>query len=314
MAEFNPSATYMVGDRVSHNDLYYECIVNNPDTTSTPDLGKFWNEAFIKLSDVVTRAYVSGPTTSRQMENTTKEYKIQGFYFDSSTEVVIDDCVVNITNITPTEITMDVTVTNILGLKNVYVTKAGVANDGINVTYEVVDEITGSGSAGTFDTNFSNDVGASLWPDWNLAIFGNVNSIDSYFVSSDAGTPSGSTGASSAVDSYYAFCEASNPNNGDGQYGTATTSNFRAIQSIDFDYHMYGSGMGDLTVQGYDGTSWSDLYVLAGQQQSAQGDAWLHASIACSDLEEIRFCFNYNTFSTAYTADICIDNISIVST
>ncbi len=316
MAEFNPSNTYAVSDRVSYNDLYYECLVDNPDNTSTPDIGLYWNEAYVKLSDVVTKAFVSSISTVMQLDNTTTEVKIYGYYFDSSVEVSIPNCTVSITSIEPGVITMDVTSTSVLGVNNVSVTKAGVPNDGIVLTFEITDQILGTGVAGTFLTAFSDDTGDSLWTDWNLEIVGAINSIDQFFVSSNAGTPSGSTGPSSNQDgTYYSFCEASNPNNGAGNYGIATTSNFRAIQSIEFDYHMFGTGMGDLTVQGTSGTTWSDLFVLAGQQQTAQGDAWLHANIPCSDLTQIRFVFNGPTNNaTAYTADIALDNIEIIST
>ena len=315
MAQFNTGNTYTVGDRVSYNDLYYECIVDNPDNTSTPNEGLYWNEAFINLSDVVMKAFVSDVSTSVQMFNTTKEMKIYGYYFDSSVEVTIPNCTSTITSVEPGVIVLDVTTTGVLGMNNISVTKAGVPNDGQSLVLEVVNQITGNGVAGTFDTVFSNNVGDTLWVDWDLEIFGNVNGIDTYFVSSNAGTPSGSTGPNASSDgTYYAFVETSNPNNGSGQYGTATTDNFREIQSIDFDYHMFGSNMGDLTVQGYDGGTWNDLLVLSGQQQTAQGDAWLHSNISCSGLSKVRFMFNYITSSAGYMADICVDNISIVST
>ena len=316
MAEFSQSKTYSVGDRVSYNDLYYECIVTNPDSNSFPDEGIYWNEAFIKLSDVVMKGFSESISATIMKDQTTMNIDIFGYYFDSSIAVSIPNCTVNINNITPGKIELSVTSGSTLGVFPVNISKSGVPNDGASLTLEVTDEITGTGSAGTFLTDFDGgDTGTTLWgPDWELEIFGNVNSIDQYFASSNAGTPSGSTGPNDSSDgTYYAFVETSNPNNGSGQYGSATTSNFRAISTIDFDYFMYGSDIGDLSVQGFDGGSWNDLQVLSGQQQTAQGDDWLHSTINCSDLTKVRFLFNSPTNASGYRADICVDNISIVS-
>jgi len=315
MAEFNPSTTYHVQDRVSYNDLYYECLVDNPDNASTPDKGIYWTEAYVKLSDIVMKAYTESCDTHIMKDNTSTDMVIYGYYFDSSIEVSIPNVTINSMSITPGTITLNVTASSTLSVNNINISKNGVPNDGAQLTLEITDVITGTGSAGTFLTDFNGgNTGNTLWgPDWELEIFGSVNSIDNYFASSTAGTPSSSTGPSSGTDSYYAFCETSNPNNGSGQYGSSTTSNFREIQSIDFDYFMYGTDIGDLSVQGFDGTSWADLDVLSGQQQTSQNDAWLHKSISCSNLKKVRFLFNSPTNAGGYRADICIDNISIVS-
>ena len=316
MAKFSIDKTYKVGDRVSYNNLYYECLVDGPDTSSTPDEKRYWNESFIELEDVVTKAFISGISANKMTKDSTKEIKIYGYYFDSSIEVEIANCIINITDITPGEITIEAQAGSVISINDISVTKAGVINDGEQLTLEILEEISGNGDAGEFLTVFSNKKGEKLWgKKWELEIFGNVNKVDSYFVSSNSGTPSGNTGPETGADgSYYAFVETSNPNNGDGQYGTATTDNFKNIQSIEFDYHMYGSGMGDLTIQGHNGSSWSDVHVLSGQQQASQNDDWLHANISCSSFEKIRFMFNYPTFATNYMADICIDNIKIIST
>ena len=315
MKKFNPDETYYVGDRVSYNDLCYECIFDNPDNASTPDKGIYWKETYAKLSDVIIRGYTESCDTNLLKTNTTEDIVITGQYFDSNIEVSIPTVTINSKIIKPNTITLNVTTSDVTGTQNIEISKNGVPNDGNQLTLEITDALTGSGPAGTFLTNFNNGGrGSKLWgPDWDLEIFGKVNSIDRYFVSSKSGTPSYRTGPKSGIDGYYAFCESSNPNNGNGQYGSATTSNFREIQSIDFDYFMYGSNMGDLSVQGFNGSTWTNLDVLSGQQQSSQSDKWLHKTIKCSNLTKIRFLFSSPKYATGYRADICVDNISIVS-
>ena len=317
MAEFNPSTTYHAQDRVSYNDLYYECLVNNPDTASTPDKGIYWKESYVKLSDIVMKGYTEGANISIVKDSTTFDMEIYGYYFDSSIEVNIPTCTINSINITPGKITLNVTSSSTPGVNNISIAKNGVPNDGVQLTLEVTDEIIGTGTAGTFLTDFnSGGTGTALWgPDWELEIFGNVNSLSRYFASSSKGTPSSGTGPSSSDDgTTYAFVETSNPNNGTGQYDSATTSNFRAIQKIEFDYFMYGADIGDFVTQGYNGTSWIDLDIMSGQQQTSQGDAWLHKTINCSNLTKIRFLFNHPTAAKGYRSDIAIDNIKITST
>ena len=316
MAEFNTSATYNVQDRVTYNNKFYECLVDAPNTASTPNEGLYWVESYIYLNEVIQAPYVETISLINQVKNSTKEIIIQGYYFDSNIVVTIPDCTVNITNITPGIITMDVTASSITGAKTVQVTKNTVQAEGITPVLNIVDSITGNGAPGTFTTDFNaGGNGASSWgTDWTLEIFGNINSVAGYFTTSNSTTPSGTTGPNSSDDgTYYAFTEASNPNNGTGNYAYATTNNFAKIQKIEFDLHKYGAGHGDLTVEGYDGSTWNVLATYAGSYTTAQSDPFSHEVVNCSDLEQIRFNFCGTNPSTSYAADTAIDNIVITS-
>lgn len=316
MAEFNTSTVYNVGDKVSYNNSYYECLVTNPNTDSLPSEHLYWKETYPELDNITMKGYTESSNIVNIKNNMTFDMEIYGYYFDSTIEVNIPNCTINTMNITPNVIYLNVTSGNDVGINVISISKNGIHNDGVNLTLEITDTIVGNGSAGIFLTNFDGGGnGHSLWgPHWELEIFGSINDIDRYFNSSTNGTPSSNTGAGSSFDgTSYAFIETSNPNNGPSQYASAVTDNFRSIQSIEFDYHMFGSGMGDLTIQGYNGASWVTLDTLAGQQQTNMNDSWLHRTISCDNLTKVRFLFNSPTYSTSYMSDICLDNIKIIS-
>ncbi len=76
---------------------------------------------------------------------------------------------------------------------------------------------------------------------------------------------------------------------------------------------MYGANMGDLHIDIYDGTSYTNdvAAVLSGQQQSAQGDPWLKYTVnlsAYSGTIHIRF---RGIRGSDYTGDISIDDFDI---
>jgi len=263
------------------------------------------------------KPYLESMSSDIVLQNQPKQITIKGGNFDDTVEVQIDNCTVQIDNITPTEIVITVNGLNVSTSK-VKVKMCDKYSYGTELFLTTSDKILGDGPAGEFLTAFNTGgTGDSLWgPDWNLEINGNINSINNYFASSRAGTPSSSTGPSAPMNSgdYYAFVETSNPNNGNGQYAFASTTNFRELTEISFDYHMYGSGMGSLTVQGTtDGLAWTDIGSLVGQQQTKQNDKFRNATYQCSNYNEIRFCFNYTQASTTYTSDIALDNIKITS-
>ena len=83
--------------------------------------------------------------------------------------------------------------------------------------------------------------------------------------------------------------------------------------ALTFYYHMYGSNMGDLHVDVYNGTSWeTDVYLLSGQQQINGTDAYLQSAVINLDSYTgiIKVRFRYNGV-TGYRADVAIDDIEI---
>ena len=259
--------------------------------------------------------YIESISKDTIIINKLTEVIITGNNFDNAVKVQIDNVDVQIVSITSTEIKLSL-LGNVLSSNILNVTRCGNKSFGTEIVIEVIDKIFGSGPAGDFITSFNKNSGDNLWgSDWELNVYGNINSVNNYFRSSKAGTSSSGTGPSGpmAANDYYGYIETSNPNNGSGQYGTASTKNFRELKSISFDYHMYGAGIGELLVQGrVDDGDWEVIGFMTGQQNS-QNDAFLHKEYTCSGYNEIRFCFNMRTPASSYQADIAFDNIKITS-
>ena len=80
-----------------------------------------------------------------------------------------------------------------------------------------------------------------------------------------------------------------------------------------FFYHMYGSGMGTLSVEVSDdgGSNWMNVWSLSGQQQTSSSDPWLEAVVDLSSFNgniNVRFI---GTAATSITGDMAIDDVSI---
>jgi len=133
------------------------------------------------------------------------------------------------------------------------------------------------------------------------------------------GTPSVSTGPNAAANgSNYFYTEASS-----GSFGsvaelyspffdlTTSTNTF-----LHFNYHMYGSNMGSLHVDLFDGTNWvNDIRVLSGQNQTSHSQAWIQEFIDISMYEtvsnfQVRF---RGVRGSGFRGDMSIDDITIES-
>lgn len=142
---------------------------------------------------------------------------------------------------------------------------------------------------------------------------------DGNWVRDANGTPSNSTGPSSAVDgSYYMFLEAST-NGSTGQIGNNATAilestclDFSAAgsASITFAYHMYGTNMGSLELQAStnNGSSWSTIWSESGDQ----GNSWLSANVSLNAYTggDVKLRFS-GTTGNGWRSDLAIDNVNI---
>ena len=133
------------------------------------------------------------------------------------------------------------------------------------------------------------------------------------------GTPSSSTGPSSASEgSYYLYLEAST--SGTGQIGSNATAILESpcfnlagetAANFSFRYHMYGSNMGSLAVQATtDGTNWTTLWSLSGNQ----GNSWFTANIDLASYlgDDVKLRF-VGTTGSSYTSDMAIDDLQITA-
>ncbi|WP_130733318.1 M4 family metallopeptidase [Flavobacterium sp. J27] len=128
------------------------------------------------------------------------------------------------------------------------------------------------------------------------------------------GTPSSSTGPSSAAQgTYYVYVEASSPNYSNKK--TILNSpcfNLSSASSatFTFKYHMYGAtGMGGLTLQAStNGSTWTDLWTKSGNQ----GNSWLSASVGLASYTgatvQLRFV---GTTGTTWQGDIAVDDVAL---
>ncbi|MEM7145944.1 MAG: immunoglobulin domain-containing protein, partial [Verrucomicrobiota bacterium] len=135
------------------------------------------------------------------------------------------------------------------------------------------------------------------------------------------GTPSSSTGPSqdhTSGNGRYMYVESSSPNypsrradlispvlNLDGESGVTLT----------FFYNMYGSNMGDLHIDVFNGSAWTnDVLLLSGQQHN-NGNTWTEANVSLSGFLQngVRVRFRGITGNN-FRGDMAIDDVSVEST
>lgn len=200
------------------------------------------------------------------------------------------------------------------GQEDDYPALSPTGSDGITFDDITVQEIAGSAYViNSFPYTQSWESGLGLWMqsaadnfDWTL----NTGS-----------TPSSTTGPSGAHDATtYLFTESSSPRvDGDETYLEATF-NFTSLQDpeLSFYYHMYGSTMGSLHVDIYDGTVWNtDVWVASGQLQTGETDPYAQAVVDLSawggqDNIMIRFRgIVGNGGANIYYSDMAFDLIQV---
>ncbi len=128
------------------------------------------------------------------------------------------------------------------------------------------------------------------------------------------GTPSASTGPSSAVEgSFYYYIESSAPN-----FPTKTAILSSPCVNLDglanatftFSYHMFGATMGTMKLESkVENGAWTALW----EQSGNQGNTWVTQNVSLNNLvgnAEVSFRFVATT-STSFTSDMAIDQINI---
>ena len=131
----------------------------------------------------------------------------------------------------------------------------------------------------------------------------------STFLRDASGTPSSSTGPSSAYDgSYYVYAETTSPN-----YPGVEFSMYRNfgddVASVSFQYSMYGGTMGTALLQGSDdgGSTYTTLWSKSGNQ----GNAWYGADVSIGSGYPQWLKFVY-TSGSSYTGDFALDKVEVV--
>lgn len=86
------------------------------------------------------------------------------------------------------------------------------------------------------------------------------------------------------------------------------------IPEMTFYYHMFGADIDSLQVEVFDGSTWTRVYGLAGQQQTSKTQAWGEAIVDISafanDTIKVRFTGHRNS-TFAFNSVIAIDDLDI---
>ncbi len=162
---------------------------------------------------------------------------------------------------------------------------------------------SGGGGISSFPYTESFESGLGSW------VNSTADQID--WTRRSGGTPSNNTGPSAASDgSFYMYTEGSNPNFN----STAIFENnfdFTGISnpSLQFDYHMYGSDMGTLSVVVNGNVVWS----ASGQQHASSAAAWSSQTIDLSAYGDACYVLVQFIGQTGanFRSDMAIDNINV---
>ena len=112
----------------------------------------------------------------------------------------------------------------------------------------------------------------------------------------------------------YMYSQAGNGSNGNSTYFISPCINIDTLTNpgLTFWYHMYGSGIGSLNVDIYNGSTWiNNVYSLTGQQQTSISANWLQGSMYLSSFSGIiKLRFRAVRGNNQY-GDIALDDIKI---
>jgi len=142
--------------------------------------------------------------------------------------------------------------------------------------------------------------------------WGDFTSSTAYkFYRIQGATPSSGTGPSSGAEGskYYVYFETSG---GASYYSGNTaylTSSTITASHLSFYYHMYGANIGTLAVEVLDGSRWSRIWQLSGQQQTSSSANWVKQTLALSlnpEPHQVRFVA---MAVGGYRGDIALDQI-----
>ena len=129
----------------------------------------------------------------------------------------------------------------------------------------------------------------------------------------DGSTPTSSTGPSAAYSgTQYAYAESNGASSGDEAELISPVLDLSSLTSpsLSFFYFMYGADMGSLSVDTYDGTTWTnDVWTIAGEQQTSSTDPWIKVYV---DLPATTTQVRFRAVRGAGThADIAVDEVAI---
>ncbi len=169
-----------------------------------------------------------------------------------------------------------------------------------------------SGNVTSFPYNESFESNFGLW---SQSINDDLN-----WIRDSGGTPSSNTGPSTGTDgSFYLYVEASGNGTGYPNKKAILNSpcfNFTSVNNprLDFNYHMFGSAINNLTVEARINNqgNWGSVF----SRDGSQGNNWNSASIdltayAGETSVQLRFSATTGNGNNGWQSDIAIDKVSI---
>lgn len=165
-----------------------------------------------------------------------------------------------------------------------------------------------------YTESFETDLG--LW-EQNDNDLSHVGNTDFDWTRDSNGTPTNNTGPSDATDGdFYLYTEATGTNVGNPTKRAVLNSPCFDLSSITetptltFDYHMFGTNVGNMAVRVNDGTGWTTIWLLNGNQ----GNQWKTATISLEEYagQTIQIRMD-STTGVGQRGDVAIDNIMLSS-
>lgn len=105
-----------------------------------------------------------------------------------------------------------------------------------------------------------------------------------------------------------------------GNYSSVTSPGIDCSSTQDslhlrFKYHMYGSSIGQLSVDIYDGSNWhNNVWSISGQQQNSSNSPYNNAYVPLMAYSSSNLRVRFNATYNGSQGDIAIDNVSIIDT
>ena len=129
-------------------------------------------------------------------------------------------------------------------------------------------------------------------------------------------TPSSETGPSAAHSgNMYAYTEASGSDTGDVAELISPVFDMTGLNQpqLSFYYHMYGDSMGNLYLDTYDGTTWTEgVWSISGQQQASHDATWMQVFVSIpNNTTQIKF---RAVRGAGWNSDMAIDDILLEET
>ena len=172
--------------------------------------------------------------------------------------------------------------------------------------------------------NFTANTNATGFEDgWTASPSGTTNAYR--WNTNNGETPSNNTGPEvdqslGNATGIYVFSEASGYDQGDIAEITSPCLDvpLNAVDPyVSFHYHMYGSSMGNLHIDLFDGTSWiNDITpAIIGQQQSAMSDPWIEKTFDITAYKGSAIQIRFRAIrGNGWQSDIAIDNLELLET